>query len=183
MIGWNLGSFKDLAAAIQSVVTSIAVIVGGIWAFRRFILQREHKAHLQIDIDARFVGLHRDEWITEVLAIVENKSTVRHTIQRLDYEVRALSAKDVLTGKPTDVQFPQELAKGNWFPKNWTFFFVEPGVRSDYVCLLRIPSHVAFILLDAWMSYDEKPEKPELYWSRKVLPVPSVSAMEVKPAG
>jgi hypothetical protein len=45
--------FKDLAAGVQSVVTVIALIVGGIWAYYKFFRSRTFVPRLEGSIDAK----------------------------------------------------------------------------------------------------------------------------------
>jgi len=58
-------SFKNLTAAIQSIITSVALVGGGGWAYWRFVLNRE-SAH-KVDLD----GLHAPRTFTEIAGDTE----------------------------------------------------------------------------------------------------------------
>jgi hypothetical protein len=51
----NHEPFKNVAESIQSIITSVALIVGGIWAAWRFVLNREGKALIEPELDIVFV--------------------------------------------------------------------------------------------------------------------------------
>jgi len=51
-------SFKNLTAAIQSIVTPAALFGGGLWAFWRFVLNRESAPKVDLDVHVdRTLGL------------------------------------------------------------------------------------------------------------------------------
>ena len=37
----NTTEFKDIAEAVQSIILSIAVLIGGVWAIYRFLVLKE----------------------------------------------------------------------------------------------------------------------------------------------
>jgi hypothetical protein len=88
-------SFKNLTAGIQSIVTSVALIGGGIWAFFRFVVKRESAHKVDLDIDVTFVRKQRNNWMIECVALVKNPGNVRLDFKEFTYELHyALSSDD-----------------------------------------------------------------------------------------
>ncbi len=84
---------------LQSILTSIAIIIGGGWTCWRFILQREGHSKIQFNVDLRIVGVHKDKLIAEVIAIVENKGLVRQYVNDFRFNLLYLSDKhEILEG-------------------------------------------------------------------------------------
>ena len=47
--GWIKKNFAELAQAIQALATVAALIIGGIWTYQLFVLQRLAYPHLKIE--------------------------------------------------------------------------------------------------------------------------------------
>lgn len=71
---------KNLFEAIQSIATTLALIIGGFWAYTKFVRQREGAPKIRFDIDITFVSKIGDNWIAELTASIENKGLVQHKI-------------------------------------------------------------------------------------------------------
>jgi hypothetical protein len=52
----NHEPFKNVAEGIQAVVTSVALIAGGIWALWRFVLTREGMPLIQTELARYIIG-------------------------------------------------------------------------------------------------------------------------------
>lgn len=69
-------SFKDIAAGVGSVVTALAVIVGGLWAYFKFVRGRTYRPRLDVKMLAqwRFINgrhlLHARVTVTNIGASV-----------------------------------------------------------------------------------------------------------------
>jgi hypothetical protein len=50
-------SFKNLIDSIKSVVTTLAVIVGGIWAYLKFVRGRTYRPRLSVDVAGQWLKL------------------------------------------------------------------------------------------------------------------------------
>lgn len=61
---WHIpstGTFKDFAAGIGSIVTAAAVIVGGIWAYYKFIRGRTYRPRLAVDLAGQWRRLDESD--------------------------------------------------------------------------------------------------------------------------
>jgi hypothetical protein len=50
----NTSEAKKMAETIESIIKSLAVLVGAIWAFLKFIRTRERHPMIQFDVDSQF---------------------------------------------------------------------------------------------------------------------------------
>jgi hypothetical protein len=53
-LGENGQTFSNVTAGISSIVTALAVIIGGIWAYRKFIRGRTFKPRVSVDMCAQW---------------------------------------------------------------------------------------------------------------------------------
>ena len=67
--------FKNLTAAIQSIGTVGALVVGGYWTYRKFIHQRDDFAFIEFTVDIQLIGKQGKSWIVELIAHLENKGS------------------------------------------------------------------------------------------------------------
>ena len=150
--------FAQIASGIQSIVTAIAIVVGGYWALRRFGIAREGYPHIQFAADVQFIGFHDGWWIVELLALVENKGRARHDIKEFEFDLYSLNEGDAVTLAEefgNQVHFPNLVAKGTWLSGTFNYFFIEPGVTAKYSHIARVPASAKAIILHAWFSYPD----------------------------
>lgn len=86
---------------IEPIAKMIAILIGAIWAYNKYIIRREREPATEIDMDLRFIGIQEEKWIIEVAAILENKSQVRHKYEDFELTVRYITAEDqIVDGGP-----------------------------------------------------------------------------------
>jgi hypothetical protein len=165
----SIAQFKDLAEAISAVVTSLAVLVGGGWAYWRFVIQREREPRAEFDLSAEFVGQQHGSWILEVSGRLANKGSVRHLMKNAMINIRYITASDPIVPSDGRDHFGQIL-----FPHStgrrqaWWDSFIDPGLefRNSYVAY--VPAEATFVLLLCRFEYD-RGEWP----AQRVLKVPN----------
>ena len=86
-------STSDIIKVLPAYVQALAVVTAGVWAYWKFIYQRQKDPASDVDLDLRFVGIQDQKWIIEVTALLENKSLVQHR-----YENFTVSST-IFTGK------------------------------------------------------------------------------------
>jgi hypothetical protein len=109
-----------LTSSIQAVVTTIAIVVGGLWAWRRFKREREEYAHVELTADIGFVERRSDWWIVELTSLIENKGKVQHRIDRFEFDLHAILPNDPVETREQlggQVHFPHLVVGGSWLPK------------------------------------------------------------------
>jgi hypothetical protein len=88
-------SFKNFTASIQSIITSLALVGGGAWAYWRFVLNRQSAHKVDVEVDVTFVIKQGDHWVIEGVALVKNPGNVRLDFKEFTYELHhALSSDD-----------------------------------------------------------------------------------------
>ncbi len=138
--------FNQIASGLESYVKIAAIIVGAVWAWRRFFREREACPLISFDISANFVGLHRNQWLVEVTARIENKGRVQHTLKDFTIEIRSLHAKDTLTDSDEEHRcqpiIPHQLKETSWVKHD---SIVDPGITSKYPYVIALPEDARFI--------------------------------------
>lgn len=183
----DISNWKDIFDIVQKIVTAIAIIIGGIWAFRKYILQRENVAKLHSSLEVTFISKNRDCWITEIAVIIENKGLVKHIIYSSSFlfEARYISKNKVPVNESLDnnhrtyqIGFDKSIylndkqeIKNKWLPENWDYITIEPGIRRKISLIISIPDEAkVFFLRSSFKLYGIK--RP--YDSSKVfIEVPS----------
>ena len=163
--------WKDIAEAIQALVTTLAIIIGGIWAYFRFRIQRERYARLEFNLDLSVLGNYADKILIEAIAIVENKGLVRHWVNDFRFDLHYLPKGGKLTDGDErinhQVLFQPVIKKRYWIPPSWINTFIDAGVKQRYTYVTHVPSDTAFILLYAQFKYPDT--ESEYHTSQKVF--------------
>jgi len=95
----NSEDFKNYAAAVQSIVTILVLVLGGLWAYFRF---REGKPKIDLTLDVVFIRRQGTQWIITVEAFLESKSKVRHKFKDFTFEIRYTLPSDKLKNEKTE---------------------------------------------------------------------------------
>ena len=154
--------FKNKAQGFQAVVTSIALIIGGVWAIWRFIFQREGVPHIEFSADINVIGKQNGYWIIELISTLENKGKAEHRIENFNFDVYGLKGNDkIVTDKRwgSQVNFPQTVAKGSHMParlQDSGYFFIEPDVKAKYSYIARVEKDVKYIIYHSNFGYKGK---------------------------
>jgi hypothetical protein len=166
--------FNQLAGAIESLVTLLALAIAGYWAYWRFIRQREGRPNVQFSADIVFIRKQGEWWVVELVAWLENKGKVRHLIKDFHFDVRALYADDPVCNDERfrgQVYFPNEVAKGCWMPEEKSETWVDPGVKTHYSYITRVAERATVLLMHTWLTYSDE----SVFTStEKTVSVPSV---------
>jgi hypothetical protein len=88
--------FNHLAGGISSIATTLALIVGGIWTYRRFVRTREAYPKIEFTVDLAFVRKQGGFWVVEAIANMENKGLVRHSIRKFTFDLRYMLPSDAV---------------------------------------------------------------------------------------
>ena len=132
----SAGKLKDIAAIVQSSVTAVAIVAGGVFAYYKLQLFRDFEPHLTIthEVSHRFIG---NSYVhIAVTAHLHNSSRVkielREGIFRLqqiapmsDEEIEQIYAQAFIDEEYEDIQWPIL----NQVPHIWNerALIVEPG--------------------------------------------------------
>ena len=155
----TIEEFEKLAGAIASIVTAFSIIVAGWWAYNRFIRQQENYPNLQFVADINLVGTQNEEWLVELIAIVENRGKVQHKMSDFTFVLDAIYQNDQLIISENwrgQVDFPHAIARGSFLPDTMQFFFIDPGVTAKYSYVTKLPRDATFAILHCNFTYADK---------------------------
>jgi hypothetical protein len=154
-------NFKNIAESVQAILTSLAISVGGGWTFWKFVLNRENRPKVSFELNVLKIGEVQDKLIIEIVATIENKSTVRHWISDFTFDVFYLKTEDDLNFEPEDgygkIRFKKinEL-KTNWISKKWSGSFIDPGIRQAYTYLYYVPTGTRMVTVSSEFKYNNR---------------------------
>lgn len=182
-MSFTIEEIKNLAAAFQSVATVVSFIVGGIWVYSKYIRQQERYPNIEFSADVQFIGKQDDYWIVELIATVENKGKAQHRMEEFLFDLNALpkSAKVQTSEKwGNQVDFPVSVAQGSFLPKQYKFFFIDPGVKAKYSYLSRVPTSASFVVLHSWFKYGD--DRKYSHTAERTVAVPQEILVASTPA-
>lgn len=151
-----LEQLGQLASTIESIATVVALLIGGVWTYQRFVRTRESHPKIEFSVDVTFVVKQRGNWLAEAIAVVENKGLVRHDIVTFTFDIRYLLPTDSI--EPRDgflAYIPHSGGKGSWLPEGWGNTFIEPGLRTRYSCPIVIPAEASAVLIHGKFYYPD----------------------------
>jgi hypothetical protein len=174
----DYADFNDLANGLSSIATIVALAIGAIWTYQRFVRTREANPRIEFTVDIAFVTIQNGHWVAEAIAFLQNKGLVRHDITIFSFEVRYLLGGDPVEAKNGFlVYIPNQGSEGSWLPKGWGNTFIEPGLMTRYSALIRIPSDATAVLIHGRFLYADN----DWHTADKLVAVP-ISAQQVAPA-
>jgi len=172
--------FQQRAEAIKaanSLATFLAVVIGGVWAYVKFVRRREHAPRVDFTVEVGFVGEQREHWLVDLQAFVNNEGLVRHTFRVFKFELRCLYDNDAVLDGGDDMGgqtlIPHLLRQGAWLPEEWGESFIEPGLRTRYSYVASVPRRAAFVLLHGVLVYGDG---RVTHTAERLVHVPAASA-------
>ena len=175
MMSWT-GFFE----VVGQITTLLVAVAAAWWGFERWRRRDEHFPRIELEVSARFIGIHQNRMITEIVATLENKGVVPLRYKSFTFKVRGISRSDQLTHGDERIRyqllFPHLLAEGTLVPDHWEYSFVYPGVRTEYNYVIDLPVDVPYVRVQAHLDYMLRGES---HHAAKILSMP----MELRPAG
>lgn len=141
---------------ISSAATAVALLVAAIWAYFRFIRQRENYPFIDFTVDITFHKRIGNWWIVELVAYIENKGKVQHKLDYFKFDLFSLNDSDKITTSKEiggQVYFPNKLAESSFLPQKTKYFFIEPGSKNKYSYITRVPVEAEIVILHSWFNY------------------------------
>lgn len=168
-------AFSTWVTVVKDSATTLAIILGGVWALWKYVLRRESRAKIQFSLDLNLVARLDDKWIVEAIAVVENKGLVRHNVRDfrfdLHYLPRGAAVREGDERINQQVLFEPVVRKKYWIPPDWLSTFVDPGVTQRYTYVTWLPGDAAVALLYAQFRYPDADS--EFHTAQKAFPIPS----------
>ena len=145
---------------IKNVLESLAILIGGGWAFWKFVIQREGKPKIEFAVDFNVIGTHQNEIIAEIAAVLHNKGLVREKIYDFKFDLLYLTEKDnIVDGDEKilhQIAFNKRISRQQWFPqKKWKYTFADPGIVQRYTYITHLPKDTKFVLVRSKFKYTD----------------------------
>lgn len=152
----SISQFQQLASAIEAVATVLALLVGGLWTYQRFVRTRESHPKIEFSVDVSFVVKQQGHWLAEAVAFVENKGLVRHDIVKFTFSIRYLLPTDPIEAREGFLAYvPHKGGNGSWLPEGWGNTFIEPGLRTRYSSPIAIADNASAVLIHGKFYYPD----------------------------
>jgi hypothetical protein len=150
---------KDLGSLIQSLATAIALLVGGLWVYTKFVRAQEKYPNIEFSADINVIGEQGGSLIVELIAYVENKGKAQHRMNEFKFDLNALLPQDPVLADQRwtgQTNFPHEVAVGSFLPARNESFFVDPGTKAKYSYIACVPREVTFLMLHCRFNYSNR---------------------------
>lgn len=158
---------------VGKIVSLIAALSGFYWAFEKWLRREEHFPRINLDIDATVIDQNNDKIIFNIVATLENKGVVPLKISKFICELRGIKATDPLELGGENIRyqlnFSNLIAEGPFFPPEWEYSFVYPGVKTNYSYITIVPSEYKYLLLKGRFHYSRNNES---HHAGKVIKIP-----------
>ncbi|MCL6262983.1 hypothetical protein [Craterilacuibacter sp. RT1T] len=153
-----IADWNEIAKLFQSLVTTTSILIGGMWVYLKYVRQQERYPNIESSAEIKLIGVQGGYWIAEIVATVENKGKTQHRMYDFFFNMFAISADDPVNTDPRwngQVNFPHEVVTGSFLPKQYKFFYVDPGVTAKYSYIARIPVNYSFVILHWYFMYGD----------------------------
>jgi hypothetical protein len=162
---------QEILSSLPGIISTVALVAAGLWAFFRVRVERSHTPHIELDIDCNLYGPEGDYYIAEVIIIVNNRGLVRQDFHSMILKVRAITEDTELHLKTIygeqRLEAPDKLLEVEVIKKAETenYLFVEPGVKHMITYSTKLPvknnetqKKIKYLLLRSKFYYH--PKKP-----------------------
>ena len=169
---------NEILKIVPAYLQVIAIFVAGIWAYWKFIYQREKEPAADIDIDIRFVSIQNDKWIIEVTACLENKGLVRLTHNSFQVSIRYLVSGDKIEDGNKKINYQLNCAKTideriNGEKRLFSNVkYINPRQEFKYRYITFIDKESSFIWVQCKFEFTNA-EKSKKMNSQRIFKVPS----------
>jgi hypothetical protein len=154
----------------------LAVIVGGLLAYRRYRAKQNSYAHIETSAEISFLGQQDNFWIVELRVILNNKGKAQHKIHKFRFDLNAIGADDPIDASKKGggrVNFGNEIAKGSFVPRGYAYCVIGPAVTATYTYVARVPEWATFLMLHCRFDYNPGFS----HWMEKAVQVPRSTAL------
>ncbi|MBK9984691.1 MAG: hypothetical protein IPP15_20395 [Saprospiraceae bacterium] len=152
---------------LSSLFTILAIFLAGAWTLFRFGISREQYPKLQFDLKLKQLGISRDKYIVELVAVIRNKGIARQYIQ--DFRFNILTFDDETPFDTTDVMIERRLkftkfnmtvdpdSKGElkWIDTKYPVF-VDGGITREFRYVTALDHDVRFVMIYSKFDHESR---------------------------
>ena len=171
-----MSSGNEIIGLLPSYIQALAIVVAGVWAYWKFIYQRQQDPATDIDIDLQFVGVQDEQWVIEVTTVLENKSLVRHSYEDFQVSIRYLEDKDNIEDGDKNISYQLKCTKsinGRINGEKRLFanvHYINPKQVFKHRYITFIPISASFVWVQCRFFFGKKKNKMN---SQKIFRVPN----------
>lgn len=154
---WELS--RNIVSTIQNVLASFAIIVGGLWAYYRFVRFRTLKPRLEFSFDLKPINYSQDITVAIVAVKASNKGNTRVDLRkngkdRCFLQYGLLSPIDSPSALIAIDKTSEELENSHYVFTSHKW--IEPGETIDDVKVLNVPSKNDVVIQLELIVYGEQ---------------------------
>lgn len=143
---------------VVTYAPTIALLVGGLWAYWRFVRERDRYPRVTLEAGIEQVAWFGDDRIVRVTVAVRNDGTVRLVIPKMRYSLRTLREGDVLEDGGADLLgqpvFPHvDIRRRPFTHPRHEYAFVDAGTATTFSSLARLPASAQVALVQVTLRY------------------------------
>jgi len=79
---FDFSKLSGWASLIVSAITAVSIIIAGLWAFFKFIWQRERYPHIEFSADINVIGKQEGFWIVELISFIILHCKFKYTYKK-----------------------------------------------------------------------------------------------------
>jgi hypothetical protein len=171
----SLTETKDVFSILQAIVTIAAMIIGGIWTYRKFIKQRLLYPRINLSMSIDFMSVSQTHNLIHVAILHENKGDTLLQSQHAELRLRQVlplpsgidsdlnTGKDPVLNPATYIEWPM-MYNRYWDFQNESPFEIEPGENDSLHADFFIEKHIIGVQFYYYISNIKKQNK-DLGWS------------------
>jgi hypothetical protein len=165
----GVDTFKTWADVTETIITTLAVIAGGIWAYFKFAKGRTFKPRLAIEISGQWLKIDRKQWLHARIRVKNiGASDVMLQQRGTVLEVRILAP--IQKASPDYAKWKRECSCVILDEHAW----IEPGETVSDDLLLNLSTGPVPVRLDARLIAGRTNRKRIEVNARQVLPADAV---------
>lgn len=181
--GKSVVDLKDISEIVQNLATAVAILIGGGWTLWNFVLRRDRHPKVQFNVDLKVIGTHKEGYIVEVIAIIENKGIVRKYMEDFRFDLLILSEHDIIKEGGNNINgqvlFRKIIDKRSWIPPGWEYSFIDSSVTQHYANTTIIPLDAKFAIVHGHFKYADK--RSEAHTAHKTFLITQDTSLSVPP--
>ena len=132
---YELGDFGHAASGVSAIVTAVALLVGAVWAYMRFVREEQNHSHIAFTADINFICKQQGYWVVELSRLSRTEARLPIDFADFDFDLFALMHEDdveLSAAHGNQAWFRHEVAKGEWRNEKYGHFFIAPGIAAKY---------------------------------------------------
>lgn len=175
----QIGAIQAWLNVGTSVLALLAILVGALWAYTKFILERGYLPPVEFTVDSKVLGKQSGRYIVEILLHLKNIGTSTLIAQNIEARIRYIEGAeevnllaDVADAKFGHMNFPHTLSRAigenrasgrSTIPIVPHNTFVQPKVDQVYTLVTALPQSATYMLVWAQFRYEPRPSRLERF--------------------